>query len=64
MIAPAGIEAPKCPTCNKPMRLTRVVPSVAPKGSGVETQTFACAPCSTTVTRTLRRASNGDQRLD
>ena len=32
MIASAGIEAPKCPTCNKPMRLTCVVPSTVPKG--------------------------------
>jgi hypothetical protein len=52
MIASAGIEAPKCPTCNKPMRLTRVVPSAVPKESGVETQTFAS--CSTIVTRSLR----------
>jgi transposase-like protein len=56
IISPVDLttEAPKCPICSKPMRLTRVVPSVAPQESGVETQTFACAKCSTTVTRTLR----------
>jgi hypothetical protein len=55
MISPADptTEAPKCPICSKPMRLTRVVPNAVPKESGVETQTFACAKCSTTVTRTL-----------
>jgi hypothetical protein len=36
------------------MRLTRVVPSIVPEESGVETRIFACAECSTTVTRTVR----------
>jgi hypothetical protein len=39
MIASAALAAPKCPSCGKPIRLTRVVPSALPKESGVETQT-------------------------
>jgi hypothetical protein len=48
------MSEPKCPKCDVPMRLMRVVPSILPPETGVETRVFACAECATIVSRTAR----------
>ena len=49
------MSEPNCPKCNVPMRLMRVVPSMLPPETGVETRVFACVECATTVSRTARK---------
>jgi hypothetical protein len=47
------MSEPKCPKCDVPMRLMRVVPSILPPETSVETRVFACAECATIVTNYL-----------
>ena len=42
-----------CSRCNRPMRLTRVLPSIL-REVGIETGVFECAGCGTSFTRTMR----------
>jgi hypothetical protein len=37
MMSSSETDTPKCPNCNAPMRLTRVLPTVLPKACGTET---------------------------
>jgi primosomal protein N' len=53
MTSSTETDTPKCPDCNAPMRLTRVLPTVLPKACGTETHVFACTSCGVTVTRTV-----------
>jgi hypothetical protein len=48
------MSEPHCPKCDVPMRLMRVVPSMLPTETGVETRVFACADCATIVSRAAR----------
>ena len=48
------MSEPHCPKCGMPMRLMRVLPSMLPPETGVETRVFACGECWTTVSRTAR----------
>jgi hypothetical protein len=48
------MSEPKCPKCDVPMRLMRVVPSILPPETGVEPRVFACAECATIISRTAR----------
>jgi hypothetical protein len=48
------MSEPKCPKCDVPIRLMRVVPCILPLETGVETRVFACAECATIVSRTAR----------
>jgi hypothetical protein len=48
------MSEPKCPKCDFPMRLIRVVPSILPPETGVEPRVFACAECAIIVSRTAR----------
>jgi hypothetical protein len=49
------MSEPNCPKCNLPMRLMRVVPSMLPPETGVETRVFACVECATTISLTARK---------
>jgi hypothetical protein len=42
-----------CSRCNRPMRLTRVLPNIL-REVGIETAVFECAGCGASFTRTLR----------
>jgi hypothetical protein len=53
MTSSIGTDAPKCPHCNAPMRVKRVLPTVLPKECGTETRVFECTGRGTTLTRTL-----------
>jgi hypothetical protein len=48
------MSQPNCPKCNVPMRLMRVVPSILPPETSIETRVFACAECATIASRTAR----------
>jgi hypothetical protein len=53
----------RCPDCNAPMRLTRVLPSALPKDCGTENRGFfRCTNCWTTVTRALDGQAANDRR--
>jgi hypothetical protein len=45
------IDAPICPKCIMPMRLSRVIPTIT---KDLESRVFACEKCRTEITRTVR----------
>jgi hypothetical protein len=47
----AQIDAPSCPTCVVPMRLSRVTPSIT---EYLENRVFTCTRCGTEITRMVR----------
>jgi hypothetical protein len=47
----AQIDAPICPNCVMPMRLSRVIPSIT---KNLESRVFACEKCRTEIIRTVR----------
>jgi hypothetical protein len=44
-----------CSECSRPLRLTRVLPSIL-REIGIETAVFECTGCRASFTRTLRRS--------
>jgi hypothetical protein len=48
MTSPVSSDALTCPQCLAPMRLIMTVPTVS-EDSPIETRTFACNACETTV---------------
>jgi hypothetical protein len=43
------IDAPICPNCIMPMRLSRVIPTIT---EDLESRVFACEKCRTEITHT------------
>ena len=47
----AQIDAPNCPKCVIPMRLSRVIPSIT---EDLENRVFTCKTCGAEITRIVR----------